>query len=99
MCGYGIDPFPNDAPRHLPTGKIIRAAIVSNIVREPDLGLSQYKILMNDRFIKGTVRLYTPLKKNKLNTGIKKIKTSRNAEGILKQDCQAFGTICKTVIK
>ena len=26
LCGYGIDPFSNDAPRHLPTGKIIEGA-------------------------------------------------------------------------
>ena len=25
LCGYGIDPFSNDAPRHLPTDKIIEA--------------------------------------------------------------------------
>ena len=33
LCGYGIDPFSNDAPRHLPTGKIIEATIVSDIIR------------------------------------------------------------------
>ena len=28
LCGYGIDPFSNDAPRYLATDKIIEAAIV-----------------------------------------------------------------------
>ena len=41
LCGCGIDPFSNDAPRHLPTGKIIEAATVSDIIRAPELGLSQ----------------------------------------------------------
>ena len=40
---YGIDPFSNDAPRHLPTGKIIEAAIISDIIRAPALRVSQYK--------------------------------------------------------
>ena len=48
LCGYGIVPFSNDAPRHLPTGKIIEAAIVSDIIRAPELGLSQYKAFIND---------------------------------------------------
>ena len=98
LCGYGIDPFSNDAPRHLPTGKIIEAAIVSDIIRAPELGLSQYKAFINDRFIKGTIKFYNPIKKNKLNTGIKKTKTSRKAEDILKEDCQAFGTIIAKVL-
>ena len=64
LCGYGIDPFSNDAPRYLATDKIIEAAIVSDIIRAPELGLSQYKAFINDRFIKGTVKFYIPIKKN-----------------------------------
>ena len=71
LCGYSIDPLCNDAPRHLPTGKIIEAGIVSNIIRVPELGLLQYKAFINDRLIKGPVKSYTPIKKNKSNTGIK----------------------------
>ena len=41
---YGIDPFSNDVPRHLTTGKIIEAAIVSNIIREPELRVSNITI-------------------------------------------------------
>ena len=92
LCGYDIDPFTNDVPRHLPTGKIIEAAIVSDIIRASELGFSQYKAFINDRLIKGTVKFYTPIKKNKVNTGIKKMKRSCKAEDILKEDCQAFGT-------
>ena len=40
---YGIDPFSNNAPRHLRTGKIIEAAIISDIIRAPALRVSQYK--------------------------------------------------------
>ena len=32
LCGYGIDPFSKNAPRRLPTGKIIEAAVVSDII-------------------------------------------------------------------
>ena len=44
---YGIDPFSNDAPRHLPAGKIIVAAIVSDIIRAPEFRLSQYKYFID----------------------------------------------------
>ena len=93
LCGYGIDPFSNDARRHLPTGKIIEGAFFSEIIRAPEMVLPQHKTFMNDRLIKGTVKSYTPVKKNKLNTGTKKMKRSRKAEDILKEDCQVFGTI------
>ena len=93
LCGYGIDLFSNDAPRHLPTSKFIESAIFSDILRVPELGLSQYKAFINDRLIKGTVKFYSLIKKNKLSTGIKKMNRSRNAEDILKKDCQVFGTI------
>ena len=68
----GIDPFSNDAPRHLPTNKIIEAAIVSDIFRAPELSISQYKAFINDRLIEETVNLYIPIKKN--NSGIKKMR-------------------------
>ena len=93
LCGYGTDPFSNDAPRYLPTGKIIESAVVSDIICASELGLSQYKAFINDRLIKGTVKFYNPIKKNKSNTGIKKMKRSHKAEDILKEDCQVFGTI------
>ena len=93
LCGYGIDLFSNDAPRHLSASKFIESAIVSDILRAPELGLSQYKAFINDRLIKGTVKFYSLIKKNKSNTGINKMKRSRNAEDILKKDCQVFGTI------
>ena len=54
--------------------------------------MSQYKAFINNRLLKGTVKFYTSIKKNKLNTGIKKIKRSRKAEGCLKEGCLAFGT-------
>ena len=40
---YGIDSFSNDAPRHLPAGKIIETAIISDIIRATALRVSQYK--------------------------------------------------------
>ena len=93
LCGYDIDLFSNDALRHLPTGETIEAAIVTDIIRAPELGFSQYKAFINDRLIKRTVKFYTPIKKTKLNIRIKKMKRSRKVEDILKEDCQAFGNI------
>ena len=37
---HGIDPFSNDAPRHLPTGKIIEGKIVSDIIQAPEFRVS-----------------------------------------------------------
>ena len=93
LRGYGIDPFSKDPPRALSTGKVIDATIVADIGRAFDLGLSQYKAFITDRLVNGTIDFYAPIRKNKLQTGIKKIKKSRKAEDVLKEDCQAFGTI------
>ena len=40
---YVINPFSNEAPKHLATGKIIEAAIVSDIIRAPEFRIPQYK--------------------------------------------------------
>ena len=53
LFGYDIDPFSNDAPRHLLTGKVIEAAIVSDIIPASELGLSQYKAFINADLSKG----------------------------------------------
>ena len=37
---HGIDPFSNDAPRHLTTGKIIEGKIVSDIIQAPEFRVS-----------------------------------------------------------
>ena len=52
---HGIDPFSNNASRHLAAGKIIKAEIVSDIIQAPELRVSQYKAFINDRPIKGKV--------------------------------------------
>ena len=57
------------------------------------MDLSQYKAFVNDKLIKGTVKFWNPTKKNKLNTGIKKMKWSRKVGDILKEDCQVFCNI------
>ena len=90
---HGIDPFSNDAPRHLSTSKVIEAETVSDIIQAPELRVSQYKAFIHDRPIKGTVSSILPIWKNKLNTGTKKKKRSHQAEDILIKDCQVFGTI------
>ena len=74
----GIDLFSNDAPIHLQTNKIIEAAIVSDIIRAPELSMSQYKAFINERLIEGTVKFYIPIKINKLNTRIKKTRRSHH---------------------
>ena len=61
---YDFDSFSNDTPRRLLTGEIIEAAIVSDVIRGPELRVLQYKTFTNDRLIKSTVQFYTPLKNN-----------------------------------
>ena len=52
---HSIDPFSNNASRHLTAGKIIKPEIVSDIIQAPELRVSQYKAFINDRPIKGAV--------------------------------------------
>ena len=52
---HSIDPFSNNASRHLTAGKIIKPEIVSDIIQAPELRVSQYKAFLNDRPIKGAV--------------------------------------------
>ena len=63
----------NDLPS---TDKVTEAAVVTDMVRASELGMSQYKAFITDRLIKGTVKFYNPINRKKLQTGIKKFKKS-----------------------
>ena len=63
LYGYDIDPFSNDAPRHLPTGKVTEAIIFFDIIRASELGLSQYKAFKWQTYQRDSKFLH-PIKKN-----------------------------------
>ena len=58
-----------------------------------EIGKTQLTSFLNDRLILGKVDFYTSVTRNKLLTGIEKKKKTKKAVEILKEDCQAFGTI------
>ena len=74
-------------------GKQIPELIVKDFLRAPDIGKVQVTSFIEDRLIKGVVDFFTPIKKNKLFKGIKKKVKTKKAVEVLKEDCQAFGTI------
>lgn len=89
LGGYGIDPFSNHPPRCIATDTEISKDVVFDMIRAPEIGESQFK----DFVFHNEVGFFTPIKKNKLKTGIKKEKATPKATTVLKEDCQAFGLI------
>ena len=54
---------------------------------------SSLKLFVEDRLVEGNVNFFSPVKKNILHTRKKKEKKTPNAVKILKEDCQALGTV------
>ena len=90
---YGTNPFSSGPPRNISSGREIEDYIVNDMSRALEIGMKQFKAFVEDRLVQGTVSFFSPVKKNKLQTGIKKQKKTPKAVEILKEDCQAFGTI------
>ena len=93
LVGYGTDPFSSDPPKCISTGSEIPDDIVADMIRAPQLGESQYKDFVLKRLVSNTIGFFTPIKKNKLKTGIEKTKNTPKTTTVLKEDCQAYGII------
>lgn len=66
------------------------------MTRALELGIPQYKAVITDRLIKETMKFYTSINRNKLQTGIKKFKKSAMAWDVLKENFQAFSTLSQS---
>ena len=79
LRGYGVDPFSTGFPKHISLGDIMDDSIVNDMLRAPEVGMPQFKAFIEERLVKGKVSFFSPIKKNKLQTGIKKKKKTPKA--------------------
>ena len=66
---------------------------MKDFIRAPGVGKQQISLFINNRLKNGTVNFFTPITRNNLLTGIQKKPKTKKAIEVLKEDCQAFGTI------
>lgn len=92
LANYGTDPFKGEA-RDISTGKEIDGAIFDDISKAADLGNSKFKEFVQTRLVRHEVDFFSPIKKNNLQTGLKKKKPKSKEVSILKEDRQAFGLL------
>ena len=69
---YNTDPFGDGPAKQLTTGKFIDAKIVQGWLDAKKIGNSQYLEFVAKRVVKGTKKIFDPIKKTHLNTGIKR---------------------------
>ena len=93
LLGYGTDPFSNDSPRCISTGREIAKDVINDMFLAPTLGETKFNEFVRQRLVNKTVGFFAPISKNKLKTGIVKEKRKPKALTVLKEDCQAFGLI------
>ena len=98
LSGYGVDPFSGGAPRNISTGVEIDEDVVNDILRAPKVGENQFNKFVEDRLVKRTIVLFTPIKRNNLKTGIIKTKKIPKVQTIMKEDCHAFGVIAAKAV-
>ncbi len=94
LSGQAHDIYAADIlARDITTGKEIDEAILNDISRAADVSNSKFQEFVQQRFVKGEVDFFSPIKKNNLQTGLKAKKTENKKISILKEDRQAFGFI------
>ena len=71
LADYGTDPFSGEA-RNISTGKDIYGAVLNDISTAEDLGNSKFKEFVTRRLIGKEEDFFSPIKKNNLQTGLKK---------------------------
>ena len=74
------------------TGKIIVAKIIQGLLDAEKIGNSKYLEFVAERLVKGTKKIFDPIKKTNLDTGIKR-KPRANKASAIKEDRQAFGIV------
>ena len=67
--------------------------MAEDMIKAGSIGEKQFDDFVSQRLITHSVAFFSPIKRNNLKTGIKKVKPSPKAVTILKEDCQAFGVI------
>ena len=87
-----MDPFSTSFPKQISRGDRIDDSIVNDRLQGLEVGMTQFKAFHWRATGKGKGQFYSPIKKNKLQTGIKKKKKTPKAVEVLKRDCQAFRT-------
>ena len=53
---------------------------------------------VDKRLIKKTESIYAPIKRQKIDTGMKKLKVTPRALSVLKEDAQAFGLLVEKAV-
>ena len=69
---YNTDPFGDGPAKQLTTGKFIDAKIIQGWLDAEKIDNSQYLEFVAKRVVKGTKKIFDPIKKTHLNTGIKR---------------------------
>ena len=69
---YNTDPFGDGPAKQLTTGKIIDAKRIQGLLDAEKIGNSKYLEFVAERLMKGTKKLFDPVKKTNLDTGIKR---------------------------
>ena len=90
---YKLDPFSEDAAKVICTGMAVDTKVIADVLDSPKIGNEKYKAFVQSRLVEGKESIFLPIKKLKLNTGLKVQKKTCSAVSVLKEDRQAFGVL------
>ena len=74
MKEYNVEPFKPGPVVNIATGKEIDASIVKGLHEAGTLGNNKFKQFVEDTLVTGSKSIFEPIKKNKIDTGIKEKK-------------------------
>ena len=91
-----LNPFDDGPVRNFKTGAIIDDKIVHGLLNSTELGEKLLQEFIKNRLLPSEnqqVSFFTPIKNPKIDTGLKKTKTTPKVINVLKEDKQAFGIL------
>ena len=83
---YNTNPFGDGPVKQLTTGRIMDAKIIQGLLDAEKISNSKYLEFVAEKLVKGTKKLFDPIKKANLDTGIKSKRRANKASAILKTD-------------
>ena len=95
---YSYDFFGNEPLKAITTGKEVPVDVVEQMISSSEIGNDGLKKFIKDRLVDQNTSFFSKLKKNMLNTGIKKPKKTPKPVEALKEDAQGFGVLSEQSI-
>ena len=98
LKSYNTNPFDKGPAKAFTSGVELNSKVIKGLLKAPTLGNEKFLECVNSRLIEQTKSIYAPIKRQNIDTGMKKIKKTPRKITVLKEDVQAFGLLVEKAV-